>query len=70
MATKKKTGTKTPVKTKSVGIPEAAFTVEQLCESDRFAASRYALAACLDKNKKYTVRQAQAALDAFLTRKV
>ena len=70
MATKKKTAAKTAKAVKPAAKTEAAFTAEQLCGSDRFASHRYALAACLDKNKKYTVRQAEAALDAFLKRKV
>lgn len=60
---------------KTAEAPAAAptvrtFTVQQLCTARRFVAHRHALTACLDPNNRYTVGQAQAALDEFMKRKV
>lgn len=66
MAKAKKTTAK-----KTAAAPAArTFTVQQLCTAERFSAHRYALAACLDANNRYTVGQAQAELDEFMKRKV
>lgn len=55
-----KNTTKTAVK-----ASEPTFTKKQLVESEHFKHRRYALAACLDDNKKYTIKEAEKLLDKF-----
>lgn len=47
----------------SVKASEPSFTKGQLVNSERFKHRRYALAACLDDDKKYTIKEAEKLLD-------
>ncbi len=42
---------------------EPTFTKEQLVNSKLFKHRRYALAACLDDDKKYTIKEAEKLLN-------
>lgn len=44
---------------------EPTFSKKQLVNSKRFKCRRYALDACLDDNKKYTIKEAEKLLDKF-----
>ena len=46
-----------------VKASEPTFTKEQLVNSEHFKHRRYALAACLDDDKKYTIKEAEKLLD-------
>lgn len=58
----KKTTDKNTDKT-AVKTCEPVFTKEQLVMSEYFKHRRYALKACLDDDKKYTVKEAEKLLD-------
>lgn len=45
---------------------ETSFAKQQLISSETFKHCRAAMTVCLDDNKKYTISQAQAALDKFM----
>lgn len=47
----------------SVKADKPAFTKEQLVNSIHFKHRRYALAACLEDDKKYTIKEAEKLLD-------
>ena len=44
---------------------EPTFTKEQLVNSKLFKHRRYALAACLEDDKKYTIKEAEKLLNNF-----
>lgn len=58
---KKTTDKKTAVS--DVKASEPSFTKEQLVNSEHFKHRRYALAACLEDDKKYTIKEAEKLLD-------
>lgn len=50
----------------AIKVSEPTFTKEQLVNSKHFKHHRYALAACLEDNKKYTIKEAEKLLNKFL----
>lgn len=44
---------------------EPTFTKEQIVNSKLFKHRRYALAACLEDDKKYTIKEAEKLLNKF-----
>lgn len=49
----------------AVKASEPTFTKEQLVNSKHFKHRKYALAACLDDDKKYTIKEAEKLLNKF-----
>lgn len=50
--------------------PESTFTKEQLIASKHFQHRRDVIRAILEDDKRYTIAQAQAEIDAFFGKKV
>ncbi len=59
---KKKTSDETSAES-AVKASEPTFTKEQLVNSKHFKHRRYALAACLVDDKKYTIKEAEKLLN-------